>query len=139
MPRAIVIGRHRMMPAQVEELREKGIDAIEQVAKIEEDEIPQLVETWARNDVRYIVIQALPLALLYKLFREARKAGIDLIIAWMDTVAVTEDEEEARKLVQEKPDRRTYLKAPGDKAIRVIEHRKWMKIKRLEVELEPLQ
>ncbi len=137
--KAVVIGRHRMLPAQVEELEKLGVEAVEQVLGIDEDRIQETVKKWVENNVKFVIIQALPLRLLHKLYVETSKYGIVLVVAHMKTVGLAANEEEAKRLVSEKPCARTYLKAPGDSAIRVIEHVRWERIKNLEVELEPLR
>jgi len=134
---AVVIGRHRMLGVQLEELRALGVAEMIQVPKIDEDAIEGLVAEWAERGVRYVVIQALPLRLLDKLYKASRRVGIDLLVAHMETVAMARTREEAERLVAEKPEARTFVSAPGDEYLRVIEHKGWMRIRRLEVELEP--
>ena len=136
--RAVVIGRHRMLPAQLESLRRLGVESIEQVAGVDEGRLEDQVEGWARRGVRYVIVQALPLRILVRLFNVCRARGIDVLLARMEQVAVVEGEEEAMRLVEEAGDRRTFLRAPGDVVVRVVEFKGWERIVRLEVELEPL-
>ncbi|MEB3847047.1 MAG: hypothetical protein GSR74_03625 [Desulfurococcales archaeon] len=138
MVKAVVIGRHRMLSKQLEDLRRLGVDGFIQVPIIEEESIADSVEEWARQGARYIIVQALPVNLLHKLYLEASRQGLDVLIARMDSIALVKSEEEAENLVKENPGARTFLRAKSGEAIRVVEFRGWEKIKQLHLELEPM-
>ncbi len=138
MVRAVVVGRHRMLKAQLEVLRELGVESVEQVSGVDENRVEEQVAEWASRGVKYIIVQALPLSLLVRLFEASQKHGVDVLLARMKQVAVVEGEDEAEKLVSEAPERRTFLRSRGDLAVRVIEFRGWERIKKLDVELEAI-
>ena len=138
MVKAVVIGRHHMLAKQVEDLRRLGVDGFIQVSIIDEESISDSVKEWARQGARYIIVQALPVHLLHKLYLEASRRGLDVLIARMDSIALVENEEEAENLVKENPGARTFLRAKSGEAIRVVEFKGWEKIKRLYLEVEPV-
>ncbi|MCE4619780.1 MAG: hypothetical protein F7C33_02025 [Desulfurococcales archaeon] len=138
MVKAVVIGRHRMLPKQLEDLRRLGVDGFIQVPMIDEENIADSVEEWASKGARYIIVQALPVHLLHKLYLEASKQGLDVLIARMESIALVKSEEEAEKLVKENPGARTFLRARSGEAVRVVEFKGWDRIKQLHLELEPV-
>ena len=137
MTKAVIIGRHRLLPAQLEDLRRLGVEETIQAPTLDEENLEKQVKEWATQGTRYIIVQALPLRLLLRLHKAATSHGITILIPRMEHVALAETLEEAEAIVAEAPGKRTYLHGRGDEKIRVIEFRGWEKIKKLEAELEP--
>lgn len=139
--KAIIVGRHELLKKQKEDLRMLGVTDIINILSIPEERsrIEHLVGEWIKDGVRYVIIQALPLKLLKTLWEVCNSKGISVLLARMESVALVSDEDKAREIVHKSPDNRTYIKGIHDKAYRVIEFRYWERIKRLEVELEPIR
>ena len=137
MPKAVIIGRHRLLPAQKRDLQLLGADETIQAPTLDEENLEQQVREWAAQGTRYIIVQALPLRLLLRLHKAATQHGIEILIPRMEHVALADTREEAEAIIAEAPDKRTYLQGRGDEKIRIIEFHGWEKIKRLEAELEP--
>ncbi len=138
MLKAVVIGRHELLPRQLSELRRLGVSEVMYVVSLPDnaEELDRLVRKWKEQGARAVIVQALPLRLLVHLWNVCRKHGLDLLVAEMVTVGAAGSEEEAKRIVNENPDARTYLRAPGDKAIRVVEFKGWRRVRTLKVELE---
>ncbi len=141
MLKAVLVGRHRLLKKQVDDLRRLGIDEVVNVLSLPEDRslLEELVDRWVSEGVRYVVVQALPLRVLKELWDVCRSRGVSVLIARMESVGLTESEDEARRIVGESPDSRTYIKGVQDRAYRVIEFKYWEKIKELKVILEPVK
>ena len=139
--KAVIIGRHELLPGQLEQLKKLGVIETKYVASLPEDavELQSVIEQWREQGVKAVIVQALPLRILARLWELCSRHGIDVVTAEMVTVGLARNEGEAKALVEARPDVRTYVRSPTDKVIRVIEFRRWLRVKMLRVELEELK
>lgn len=134
--KAILVTRHKLLPAQEVALQKAGIEIVEVVPQVP-SEVSEL-EKWCREKkaqgVEAIVTVALPPHLIAVIQKHLR-----VLVFKMKTIATTESEEEAMKLVQEKPTHRTALAgAIGEKKTwRVVEFEGLVEIK-VQIEEKPI-
>jgi len=116
--KAILVSRHELLEAQKLALSKINIEIIEQIAQIPNE--PQELQKWASEKkaqgITAIVTVALPPHLLVQLQR-----FFNIFIFKMKQIALVQNEEEAKKLVAEKPSHRTFLLGRQGEPIRVIE------------------
>jgi len=138
--RAIVIGRHSLLKGQIESLKKIGVREITNVLSIPEDrqDLEKIVNEWIKNKVHYVIVQALRLKTLRTLWNICNDKGLIVLVARMESIALVETEQEAKNITSKSPSTRTYIKGVQDKAYRVIEFKCWEKLKKLEVDLEPI-
>jgi len=138
--RAIVIGRHTLLKGQINSLKKIGVTEIINVLSIPEDrqDLEKIVNEWIKNKVHYVIVQALPLKTLRTLWNICNDKGLIVLVARMESIALVETEQEAKSITSKSPSTRTYIKGVQDKAYRVIEFKCWEKLKKLEVDLEPI-
>ncbi len=133
--KAVLVGRHKLLPAQEEALRKAGFEIVEQVPQIPSE--PGELQKWAQEvksrGISTIVIQALPPHLIAILLQ----AGLEVISMKMQAVATVTTEEEAKRLVAEAPEKRTFLPA-REGGFRVVEFVGLTRIKRIVIEEEPI-
>jgi len=136
--KAVLIGRHSLLPIQTRMLEKLGIEIVRQVPQVptSPQEISQFVAQLKAEGVEAIVIQALPMAVLATLLQEAKKHGIKVLTFEQETI-FTGSVEEAKKLVEEKPERRTLLTAPNAPA-RVIEAKAISELTEIKIEKKTL-
>jgi len=116
--RAVLIGRHRLLPAQERALRELGIEVVRQVEQLPEGrELEKLVEGWRREGIEAVVAGGLPVHLTAQLSR----LGMRVLQLRMRAVATVKSEEEAEKLVRAREGWRVALPAPDGSSHRVME------------------
>ena len=117
--KAVLVGRHKLLSAQQEALRELGVEIIRQELQLPEsqNELARLVESWRREGVEAIVTGGLPPHLVAAL----SKPGMRVLQLRMRAVATVKSEEEVKRLVAEKPEWRVALPAPDGSSHRVME------------------
>jgi hypothetical protein len=114
-----LVGRHKLLDLQAVALKEAGFEIAEQIINLPND--PKELRTFAeelRKRVDAIVTVALPPQILAVLQDAGFKDRIYVFAMSSKTVAT---EEEAKKWVEEAPDRRTYLPGRPGEPIRVLE------------------
>jgi hypothetical protein len=84
-----------------------------------------------------VVVPVLPLSMIARLAELGRHLGFTVLITRMNCIAVTRDMENARRLVNEAPDKRT-LAVHADGSIRVLEFEKFEKLVEVKLVTEPL-
>jgi len=139
MYKAILIGRHSFLDAQEKELKKAKIKIVYEIRQL--NDIWGTINKAKELGAKFIIVTALPYHLMKSLYKEATKRRIKIIVAEMEGILLTEDEEKARKLVNEAPDRRVALPPPrGDivKTWRVVEFKGWKVIRMLRVKDEDL-
>ncbi len=130
--KVVLVGRHSLLPAQERALRELGMEVVEQVAQI--DDPRKFVEEL--QDVEGIVIQVLPLSLLAQMLPLAKKRGIKIFMFEQGKAKIFDSEEEAKRFVEEAPDRRVMLASPTDNIFRVVEFTGVAEVKNIKIETE---
>jgi hypothetical protein len=114
-----LVGRHKLLDLQVEALKEAGFEIAEQIINLPND--PKELRAFAeelRKRVDGIVTVALPPQILAVLQDAGFRDRIYVFAMNSKTVAT---EEEAKKWVEEAPDRRTYLPGRPGEPVRVLE------------------
>jgi len=116
--RAILVSRHRLLPAQEEAIKKAGIEIIEVVQAVpeEKNELQKFIQQLKQKGVEAIVAAALPAPLVAQLQNHFR-----IFILKMRNIKVTESEEEAKKLEAEAPRKRVALPPVRGNAWRVVE------------------
>lgn len=114
-----LVGRHKLLELQEVALKEAGFEIAEQVINLPND--PKELRAFAeelRKRVDAIVTVALPPQILAVL----QDAGFrDRIYVFTMSSKTMATEEEAKKWVEQAPDRRTYLPGRPGEPIRVLE------------------
>jgi len=135
MAKAILVGRHQLLPAQEQAIRDLGLEIIERVEQIDRAKVSTLPQ-----GVEALVIQAIPLSILADILPVARGRQIKILL--MEQEALGRDllpVEEAEKLIREAPDRRVALRAltpNGEERVRVVEFRRIVEVKDIKIERE---
>jgi len=136
--KAVLVIRHRLLPAQEEAIKKAQIEIVETIQQIPEPTTPQFkqfVSELKAKGVEAILTVALPPHLLMAI----QQAGFKLLIFKMEAVKTVESEEEAKKLVEEAPHKRVAL--PGalgeKKTFRVVEFKGIYEVK-IVVEEKPI-
>jgi hypothetical protein len=114
-----LVGRHKLLDLQAVALKEAGFEIAEQIINLPNDpkELRAFVEE-LRKRVDAIVTVALPPQILAVLQDAGFKDRIYVFAMNSKTVAT---EEEAKKWVEEAPDRRTYLPGRPGEPVRILE------------------
>jgi len=117
--KAALVGRHKLLDLQSVALKEAGIEIAEQIINLPND--PKELRAFAeelRKRVDAIVTVALPPQILAVLQDAGFRDRIYVFTMNSKTVA---NEEEAKKWVEQAPDRRTYLPGKPGEPIRILE------------------
>lgn len=130
------VSRHNPVPAQIEELRKKigDVEVVQLSGNIPNAEY--VVEKARELGAEYIV-PVLPLSFIARLAELSKKEGFTVLFSRMKTIATLDSEEEARKLVEEAPDKRTMV-SYRDGTTRVFEFDRFEKLVKVELVTEPL-
>jgi uncharacterized coiled-coil protein SlyX len=117
--KAVLVGRHKLLSAQQEALRELGVEIIRQELQLPEsqNELAKLVEKWKAEGAEAIVTGGLPPHLVAAL----SKFGMKILQLRMKAVSIAKSAEEAERLVSERPGWRVALPAPDGSSHRVME------------------
>jgi len=129
------VSKHSPLRAQLSVLEERlGGVVVYQLSGL----IPgaETVVEYAGKIGARVVVPVLPLSMIVRLAELSRQSGLTVLITRMSCVAVTRDIEEARRLVNEAPDRRT-LAVHADGSIRVLEFEKFEKLVEVKLVTEP--
>ena len=112
--KAVVVSRHALLGAQQRALTELGAEVVETTAQYDPDtDNPR----WKAHGVEAVFTIALPPALLARLCEAFRVFTFD-----MESVGMTESEDEARAWCAEAPEVRSYLPA-REGSLRLLEFR----------------
>jgi hypothetical protein len=116
--RAVLVGRHKLLESQRQALQQLGIVVVAQVEQLPESqrELEKLVEGWRREGVEAVVTGGLPAHLVAQL----GKHGVRILQLRMKAITIAKSEEEAKRLVAEKPGWRVALPSP-EGGFRVME------------------
>jgi len=117
--KAALVGRHKLLDLQSVALKEAGIEIAEQIINLPND--PKELRAFAeelRKRVDAIVTVALPPQILAVLQDAGFRDRIYVFTMNSKTVA---NEEEAKKWIEQAPDRRTYLPGKPGEPIRILE------------------
>jgi hypothetical protein len=130
------VSRHMPLPAQILELERKFNSVIVYQMK---GTIPsaEVVAEVAKQLNASIVVPVLPLSMIARLAELSRQNGFTVVIARMNSIATTKSAEEAMRLVQEAPERRT-MATYADGTIRVFEFERFEKLIEIKLVTEPL-
>jgi len=127
--KVVLIGRHRLMPLQKKAVKDLGMEIVRIVEKLPED--PQQLRAFLA-DLKREANAVLTVALPVNLLNEIKNSGLGLYMFKMDSTTAN-SEDEAKRWVEQKPDRRAYL--PGS-PIRLIEFKEIAEFQGLDVEEE---
>jgi len=130
------VSRHMPLPAQIVELERKlGSIIVYQV----KGTIPsaEVVVEVAKKLNASVVVPVLPLSMIARLAELSRQNGFTVLIAKMNNIATTKSVEEAVRLVQEAPEKRT-LATYADGTVRVFEFERFEKLIEIKLVTEPL-
>jgi hypothetical protein len=130
------VSRHMPLPAQIVELERKLGSVIVYQMKGTVPSAETVVEI-ARSLNASVVVAVLPLSMIARLAELSRQNGFTVLIAKMNSVATTKNMEEAVRLVQEAPERRT-LATYADGTMRVFEFERFEKLVEVKLVTEPL-
>jgi len=134
--KAVLIGRHQLLPAQIQTLTSAQIEITKQVPQVptEPQQLQQFIQQLKQEGVEAIVIQALPPHLIAQL-----QQHFTIFMLKMEAVKTTESEEEAEALKAQAPEKRVILQsALGEKkTFRVVEFKGLFKVK-LIIQEEPV-
>ena len=118
--KAVLVIRHKLLPSQEEAIKKAGLEIIEQIQQIPEkpEEFQKFVQELKAKGIEAVLTIALPPHLLAQLQRFFK-----ILVFKMEAIKTVESEEEAKKLVEEKPTHRVALQgALGEKkTFRVLE------------------
>ena len=131
--KAVLISRHELLPSQRRALEKAGLEIVKTVAAVptEPAELRKFIEQLKSEGVEAIVAAALPLPLLVQL-----QNHFPIFILKMRQVAVANNEEEAKRIVNEAPERRVALPPIRGPHWRVVEFEGLYKVRvQLEEEL----
>ena len=128
--KGLLVGRHELLQAQSRALEDLGIEIVSRAEHIDRQKASQI------EGVDAVVIQALPLSVLVEILPVLRGKGIKVLMMEQEAVGDLVPLDEAKKLVAEKPDRRTTLVAlhAGEEKARVIEFKRMVEV--LDVRIE---
>jgi hypothetical protein len=130
------VSRHMPLPAQIMELERKLNSIVVYQLKGTVPNAEVVVEV-AKQLNASIVIPVLPLSMIARLAELSKQNGFTVVIARMNSIATTKSAEEAARLVQEAPERRT-LATYADGTIRVYEFERFEKLIEVKLVTEPL-
>ena len=135
MRKGILVGRHQLLKAQERAIEELGITLVDKIEQIDNNVATQL------EGIDVVVIQALPISILAQILPILQRKGIRVYMFEQD--AICRDlltPEEARKLINERPDCRTGLISinNGEERVRVVEFRRVVEITQIEVKKQTI-
>jgi len=129
--KAFLVGRHKLLEAQSRGLEELGFEIVGQVVNI--DDPVEFINSVVQKGAEAVVIQALPLSLLAQILPLAKRNNIKIFMFEQGRAQIFNDEEEARKFVEEAPDRRILLISATDQRFRVVEFTGVVEVKEIKV------
>ena len=137
MGKCLLIGRHKLLPAQERDILEKlkceDLIRVPHVGDIVRD----VIERAKSEGVDKIIVQALPLSLMAQLLTHRERP--DVYFLKMEGRGVVDSEEEAKEWVGQASDRRIYLPPPPTGGgYRLVEYVGLFKQKRIVIEEEPI-
>jgi len=132
------VSRHPPLPAQIAELeRRLGGIAIYQVSGV----IPsaEVVVDIAKKLNASVIVPVLPLSMIARLAELSKQNKFTVLIAKMNNIATTKTKsiEEAQRLVQEAPEKRT-IASYADGTVRVFEFERFERLVEVKLVTEPL-
>jgi hypothetical protein len=114
--KAVYVGRHTLLPAQEQGLKELKIEIIKKVENLPEgQELNRLIDNLKREGIEAVITVALPPHLLATLSKVFRVFVFEMRSSTVQTIA------EAEKWVTEEPTKRTYLPGRPGEPVRVLE------------------
>jgi len=130
-----IIGRHSLLPSQQKALESLQVKIVKQIPQVPTDQkaLEQFIHELKSQGIEALIIQALPIDLLAKLLPH-----FTIYFMKMQAVATVESEEEAKKIIEQAPDKRVAIPAPNrdKKTFRIMEFIGITKIKKIVVEEE---
>jgi hypothetical protein len=129
------VSRHPPLDAQIKMLEEKleNIVVYQLVGVIPNAEF--VIEKARELKAKYIV-PVLPLSMIARLAELSRNGEFVILMARMTNILTTRNIEEAKKMLEENPDRRT-ISTYADGYIRVFEFERYEKLIKIELITEP--
>jgi hypothetical protein len=130
------VSRHPPLPAQIRALEEKFSSVtIYQMSGV----IPnaETVAEAAKKLNASVIVPVLPLSMIARLAELSKQNKFVVVIAKMNNIATTKSIEEAQRLVQEAPDRRT-IATYADGVVRVFEFERFERLVEVKLVTEPL-
>jgi len=117
MEKAVLVGRHKLLPLQEKALNDLGIQIVRQIENLptEQNQLRGLIEKLKGEGVEAVVTVALPPQLLASL-----SASFNLYVFEMKSHTV-QSVEEAERWVSEAPEKRTYLPGRPGEPVRCLE------------------
>jgi hypothetical protein len=114
--KAVYIGRHTLLPAQEQGVRELGLEVVKKIENLPDGaELNKLINDLKNEGIQAVITVALPPHLLATLSRAFR---VFIFEMKSSTVPTTTD---AEKWVAENPAKRTYLLGRLGEPIRIME------------------
>jgi predicted Fe-Mo cluster-binding NifX family protein len=117
MVKAVYVGRHRLLPAQLQALEELGIEIVKNIENLptEPQPLAQLLNQLKDEGVEAVVTIALPPQLLATLSSKFRTFVFEMKSATANSI------EEAEEFVRQNPSTRTYLPGRPGEPVRILE------------------
>jgi len=115
--KAVYVGRHKLLPAQTQALRELNLEIAKQIENLptEPKDLQSLLQNLRAEGVQAVVTVALPPHLLAQLSQAFKTYVFEMKSSTVQSV------EEAEKFVTERPEARTYLPGRPGEPVRVLE------------------
>jgi len=114
--KAVYVGRHTLLPAQEQGVRELGLEIVKRIENLPEgQELTKLVSSLKNEGVEAVITVALPPHLLASLSKAFRVFVFEMRSSTVQTIA------EAEKWVTEEPTKRTYLPGRPGEPVRLLE------------------
>jgi hypothetical protein len=116
MMKAVYVGRHALLPAQEQGVKELGLEVVRKVENLPDgQELIKLINDLKNEGIQAVITIALPPHLLASLSKAFRVFVFEMRSSTVPTVT------DAEKWVAENPAKRTYLPGKPGEPIRVME------------------
>ena len=109
------VGRHNLLPAQVQALKELELEIVKQIENLPDQQLDTLLNELVQQGIEAIVTIALPPHLLASLSNKFKVYILEMKSATVSSI------DEAEKWVAENPAARTYLPGRSGESVRVLE------------------
>jgi hypothetical protein len=115
--KAVYVGRHNLLPAQLQGVRELKLEIIKRIENLPTEwiELNKLIDNLRNEGIQAIITIALPPHLLASLSKAFRVFIFEMKSSTVPTVT------DAEKWVSENPAKRTYLPGRPGEPIRIME------------------
>ncbi len=129
------VSRHKPLPVQIQRLKEKlgNIRIIQVDGTVPNAET--VVEIAQKHNAK-IIVPVLPLSFIARLVELSKRYGFTVLYAKMEAIATVGTWEEAKRIIEEAPDRRTAT-TYADGTIKIHEFKGFEVIKAVQIVTEP--